>query len=250
MLTAAVPFAILLALLLAGSGSSPEPEPKPGPDPEPGPGPEPDPGDLPPIINEAKWSGLIPPPDDESMLDDLSDEDIIDAACAIWGSRKPGDSDSALALRALKGLFPGLAWPGTPGGQRALAQQRFAEQFALIRSGQLVCDAPITPIYTPTAGGYYQIQKGDNLFGIVQEAYPGLNAQQRVQAAKTVINHPKNGGGKVGNGIIVATTTQGNKNLLGDAIVSFYAKWRCNPTTEFARYDQGTCYAVVYLPLI
>jgi len=246
----AIPFALALGLMLAAAGASSGPDdgPEPpdlDPNPPPRPGPGPDDGE-----DEDPWDGLIPPPDDEDMLDGLTDEDIFDAACAIWGARTPGESDSSLALRALRGLFPGLVWPGTPGGQRAEAQQRVQAVFADIRGGLISCDGPIEIEPEPRAGGFYQIKQNDNLFGIVQHAYPGLTAQQRVQAARTVINSPKNGAGKIGSGIIVATTQQGNKNLLGDAIVSFYPKWTCQPATEHARYESGNCYAVVYLPVI
>jgi hypothetical protein len=128
--------------------------------------------------------------------------------------------------------------------------------FADLESGKTSCDPPIVPDMVPRAGYYYQWQKDDVPFTIVKKAYPQLSgdadgqAQKRIAAVKMITNHPRNGGGVPGQGIVVKTQLAGNIKLLGPAIFSTSKKWYCGPTTEAQRFIPGSCYPVVFLPKI
>jgi hypothetical protein len=259
--------AVFILLLTLGLGGSKKPKPSDDDDAPPDDDTPEDPPDIEdlPDVDPGKPPRLptipvIPAGPDESILDTFEDDELDEQACTLWAARVGSESDGELALRLCKGLFPSLNWtlPLPLGSKRGLMLGRLTTTFASIRSGALVCDSPITPESTPRAGGYYQIKKGDTLLGIVQKAYPQYksSASLRLQAAKTIIAHPRNGGGVAGSGIVVPagqcapSQAAWNTKNIGPTIVDFCKNWRCNPSTESQRFLTGSCYAVVYLPLI
>jgi len=220
---------LLLLLLLAMSGggsSSPSPQPK-----------EPE--------KPAEPAGK------DSDLADIGEDDIKPLVCEMLAKANPFTKDLDFAMQVLKGAFVGYDWALIPpGSERARLVALTTEIVAGARSGEISCDLPIEIKSKPTAGGYYQIKYGDTPFGIVAAAYPWANAQERIALVKATTNHPSNGGGVIGQGICVATTQQGNINLIGDVVFSMFKKWFCNPTTAAQRFLPGGCYAVVFLPLV
>ncbi len=222
---------LLLLLLLAmsgGGGSSPTP-PRPT---------EPD------------------KPDDEpagkdSDLADINELDIKPLVCEMLAKVNPFTKDIDFALQVLKGAFVGYDWAMVPlNSERGRLIQLTTEIVAGVRAGTISCDLPIEINPKPVAGGYYQIQYGNTPLGIIAAAYPWANAQERVALVKATTNHPANGGGVVGQGICVATQKQGNINIIGPVVFSMFKKWFCKPTISPQRFLPGSCYAVVFLPLI
>ncbi len=194
--------------------------------------------------------------DPDPSFDNILDADLFAEACTLWLARSVTSTVDSLALALAKGVFPHLEWPGPPASNRAGFLARTTLLFQALQSGQMSCDPPVIPETVPRANSYYQWRKGDLPFAIVAKAYPQLagnapgQAQKRIAAVKMITNHPRNGGGVIGQGIIIKTKLANDVKMLGPAIFSTDPKWYCSPTTEAQRFIPGSCYAVVFLPPI
>ncbi len=239
---------MLLLLAMSGRGGSPPPK-KLDPEPTPGPTPEPRPTPSPPEPGPRPAPEPLPGNDDD--LADVDEAEIIPLVCEMLAKSMPFTKDIDFAMQVLKGAFVGYDWALVPpGSERARLIALTTEIVKGTRSGAISCDLPIEIDDNPTAGGYYQIKHDDYPLGIIGKAYPWANGSQRAALVKAVTNHPSNGGGVIGQGIIVATVQQANINIIGPKVFSMFKKWRCNPETSPQRFEPGTCYAVVFLPLI
>lgn len=194
--------------------------------------------------------------DPDPSFDGIQDKDLFAEACTLWLARAVTSNVDSLALALAKGIYPQLEWPGPAGSNRAAFLARTKLLFQALQSGQMSCDPAIVPETEPRAGSYYQWRKNENPFTIVAKAYPQLagngpgQAQKRIAAVKMITAHPRNGGGVIGQGIIVKTKLANDVKMLGPAIFSTAPKWYCNPATEAQRFIKGGCYAVVFLPPI
>ncbi len=226
---------MLLLLAMAGGGSGGTPPAPPTPTP-PAPGPEPRP---------------MPGPTDDADLVDIDETDLTPLICELMSAAMPFQSATEIALTVLSGAFVGYDWKSIPAGsERERLVVLATALVTAVRNGQLSCDLPIQINDVPTAGAYYQIKFGDKPLLIIKAAYPWANAAQRVELVRAVTKHPSNGGGIIGQGICIKPRMAATLQQIGPVIFSMYTDWRCNPPTADARFEPGTCYAVVFLPLL
>ena len=229
----------LLLLLAAGAGGGKK-------------GDKGDPGNLPDPLDPPPPP---PPPPSDDQFADLTESELTEYCCSVWSSLPEPSTVGLdeLSWSVLRGLFPAFTWPPPESSSIAVHEvwHRCVGIFSAIQAGDVSCDAAIVINDGPAkAGSFYQVRKDDTPFGIINTAYPGLTASQRVKAVQLVTDHPLNAG------LRVPTKLAGDKKLIGPWIFDMYPTRRelpdpfDLPTTNSQRFEPGKHLAILHLPVL